>query len=232
MMAASNTRDEGPPQYDPVKAWFVRDPPPAGPWIALEPWRAEDQRQRREEELDRYQNTAESHIPVDEIRDVKCIELESRMYTSVILHLAKGRGVGTTVQIEGADHIIVARVPPPSGEVWPDRPTAQDVTVEAATIRQAFRDACVLYPNAVLPFRSVQGPIRVVPWQIFSSPKWYAYLCVPVESQLKHPGTDLGVTPVIIPWEETYQSKPIPLPKGKDSCTPPKRKTRFQNLEL
>lgn len=212
-MAAPNIRDEDAPRYDPVTAWFTRHPSPAEPWIALEPWRAEDRRQRREEERKLRQNTVEDHISADEIRDVMHIRSDPRVYITLVYHLARGRGVGTTVGIEGEDHIIVARVPSPSRDVWSDRPTAHEVTVEAIAIRQAFRNACVQYPDAVLPFRSVQGPIRVLAWPSSSSRNWYAYLCVPVESM------------------QAPQSKPIPVPT-EEGPSPKKQRGRFQNLEL
>jgi len=98
--------------------------------------------------------------------------------------LARGRGVPSTVEIDGVEHLVAAIVTSKDGFVWAAPPDPGLVTKKVRAIRQECREALSKTPRADLPVQTcliANGEPRVITalWGNRQGPGWYVYLCVP-----------------------------------------------------
>ena len=125
--------------------------------------------------------------------------------------LARGRGVPSTVEVDGEPHLVAALVPSSEGHVWRSPPAIKEVAAKAHAIQGECWQALAATPRQDLPpqtARIAKGPIRVikVPRIARQGPGWYVYLCVPIGN-------------------EGQAVDPDPEPKKRSQ-------SRFRNLEL
>jgi len=125
--------------------------------------------------------------------------------------LARGRGVPSTVEVDGEPHLVAALISSKEGHVWRSSPAIKEVAAKAHAIQGECWQALAATPRQDLPpqtARIAKGPIRVikVPRIARQGPGWYVYLCVPIGN-------------------EGQAVDPDPEPKKRSQ-------SRFRNLEL
>lgn len=123
--------------------------------------------------------------------------------------LARGRGVPSTVEVDGEPHLVAALVPSSEGHVWRSPPAIKEVAAKAHAIQGECWQALAAPPGQIIPPQTAsiaRGPIRVikVPRHPRQGPGWYVYLCVP------------------LPLDDTNQPPELKKPS----------RSRFRHLEL
>lgn len=99
--------------------------------------------------------------------------------------LARGRGVPSTVEVDGIPHLVAALVQSLEGHVWRSPPAIKEVAAKAHAIQGECWQALAAPPGQIIPPQTAsiaKGPIRVikVPRHPRQGPGWYVYLCVPL----------------------------------------------------